>query len=110
MTTYARRGRRAARGPSALGLAGEAVQHSRHVLGAPPEIGQADVLVEGVWSLLKRSIVGSYHHLSVRHLPAYLDEISFRFNNRDNSYLFRDMLLKLIGAESLPYVRLTADS
>lgn len=66
--------------------------------------------VENVWSLLKRSIVGSYHHLSIRHLPAYLDEISFRFNNRNNPYLFRDTLLKLIGAENLPYSALTAGS
>jgi transposase-like protein len=65
--------------------------------------------VEGVWSLLKRSIVGSYHHLSVRHLPAYLDEISFRFNNRNNPYLFRDTLLKLIGAETMPYSELVAE-
>jgi len=64
--------------------------------------------VEGIWSLLKRSIVGSYHHLSVRHLPAYLDEITFRFNNRNNPYLFRDTLLKLIGAENLPYQELVA--
>jgi len=64
--------------------------------------------VEGVWSLLKRSIVSSYHHLSVRHLPAYLDEITFRFNNRNNPYLFRDTLLKLIGAENLPYQELVA--
>jgi transposase-like protein len=52
--------------------------------------------VEGVWSLLKRSVIGSYHQLSVKHLPAYLDEIAFRFNNRDNPYLFRDTLLRLI--------------
>ena len=26
-----------------------------------------------VW--LKRSLTGSYHHLSAKHLPAYLDEI-----------------------------------
>jgi transposase-like protein len=58
--------------------------------------------VEGVWSLLKRSIVGSYHQLSAKHLPAYLDEISFRFNNRDNPYLFRDTLLRLIEGETLP--------
>lgn len=55
----------------------------------------------GAWR--GRPIVGSYHHLSARHLPAYLDEMAFRFNNRDNPYLFRDTLMKLIGAESLPY-------
>jgi len=64
--------------------------------------------IEGVWALFKRSIVGSYHHLSVRHLPAYLDELAFRFNNRNNPYLFRDTLMKLLGAETLPYQELTA--
>lgn len=63
--------------------------------------------VEGVWSLLKRSVVGTYHQLSAKHLPAYLDEISFRFNNRDNVYLFRDTLLRLIDGETLPFAELT---
>jgi len=58
--------------------------------------------VEGVWSLLKRSVVGTYHQMSVKHLPAYLDEIAFRFNNRDNPYLFRDTLLRMIDGETLP--------
>lgn len=62
--------------------------------------------IEGVWSLLKRSIVGSYHQLSAKHLPAYLDEVSFRYNNRDNAYLFRDTLMALIGAEAMPYQEL----
>ena len=66
--------------------------------------------IEGVWSLFKRSIVGSYHHLSAKHLDAYPDEMAFRFNNRHNQYLFRDTLLKLIGAESLPYQLLIAQS
>lgn len=63
--------------------------------------------VEGIWSLLKRSIVGSYHKVSVKHLDAYLDELEWRFNNRDNPYLFRDTLLKLIKSENLPYEKLT---
>ena len=54
--------------------------------------------VEGVWSLLKRSIVGSYHKVSVKHLDSYLDELEWRFNNRENPYLFRDTMLKLIQA------------
>jgi transposase-like protein len=62
--------------------------------------------VEGVFSLFKRSIIGAHHRLSVKHLPAYLDEHAFRFNNRRNPYLFRDTILKLIGAETLPYQRL----
>ena len=56
--------------------------------------------IEGVWSLFKRSIVGSYHHLSAKHLDAYLDEMAFRFNNRHNQYLFRDTLMKLLAAKT----------
>lgn len=62
--------------------------------------------VEGVWSLLKRSVVGTYHQLSAKHLPAYLDEIAFRFNNRDNNYLFRDTVLRMVEGETLPYAQL----
>jgi transposase-like protein len=59
--------------------------------------------VEGVWSLLKRSVVGTYHQLSTKHLPAYLDEIAFRFNNRENPWLFRDTVLRLLDEEPLRY-------
>jgi hypothetical protein len=62
--------------------------------------------VEGVWSLLKRSIVGTYHQLSAKHLPAYLDEIAFRFNNRENPWLFRDTVLRLLDEEPLRYKKL----
>jgi transposase-like protein len=63
--------------------------------------------VESVWSLLKRSIVGSYHHVSKKHFDSYLDELEWRFSNRHNPYLFRDTLLKLINSENLPYQKLT---
>jgi transposase-like protein len=62
--------------------------------------------IEGVWSLFKRGVVGTYHQLSAKHLPAYLDEMAFRFNNRDNAYLFRDTLLRMIEGETLPYAEL----
>jgi len=64
--------------------------------------------IESAWSLLKRSIVGSYHQLSAKHLPAYLDEMEWRFKNRENNYLFRDTLSQLVSSESLPYAELTA--
>jgi transposase-like protein len=61
---------------------------------------------ESVWSLFKRSVIGSYHQVSVKHLPAYLDELEWRFNNRENPYLYRDTLLKLVEADTLPYQEL----
>ena len=63
--------------------------------------------IESVWSLLDRSIIGSYHQLSAKHLSAYLDEISFRFNNRENPFLFRDTLIALVNADPLTYWDLT---
>ena len=52
------------------------------------------------FGLLKRSIIGSYHHLSVKHRQAYLDELAFRYNNRENPFLFRDQM-RAVMAQSL---------
>jgi transposase-like protein len=64
--------------------------------------------IESAFSLLKRGIIGSWHKVSAKHLAAYLDEMTFRFNNRDNPYLFRDTMMKLIDAPVLEYKKLTA--
>jgi transposase-like protein len=57
--------------------------------------------VESAFSLLKRGIVGTWHKVSAKHLPAYLDEMCFRFNNRKNPFLFRDTLTKMIQSPNL---------
>jgi transposase-like protein len=62
--------------------------------------------VENVWSLFKRSVIGSYHQVSVKHLPAYLDELEWRYNNRNNPFLFRDTIVALVEADALPYRKL----
>jgi transposase-like protein len=64
--------------------------------------------VESAFSLLKRGIVGTWHKVSAKHLPAYLDEMCFRFNNRKNPYLFRDTLTKMVQTPNLEYKELTA--
>ncbi len=38
--------------------------------------------VEGVFSLLKRGVMGTFHSVSKKHLPNYLNEFEFRFNTR----------------------------
>ena len=37
---------------------------------------------ENYFSILKRGINGTYHHVSEAHLPRYLAEFDFRYNNR----------------------------
>jgi len=62
--------------------------------------------MEGVWSLFKRSIVGSYHQVSAKHLDAYLDEFEWRFNQRENPYLFRDTLIRLVKSPKMEFKEL----
>jgi hypothetical protein len=50
------------------------------------------------------------HQVSEKHLDRYLDELEFRFNNRDTPYLFRDTLLRLIASENLEYKELVKSS
>lgn len=38
--------------------------------------------VEGYFSILKRGIIGVYHHCERQHLRRYLAEFNFRYNNR----------------------------
>jgi transposase len=38
--------------------------------------------IEGFWGQLKTSIRGTYHSVSKKHLQAYIDEFSFRYNHR----------------------------
>ena len=52
--------------------------------------------------------MGTWHKVSAKHLPAYLDEMWFGFNHRKNQFLFRDTMLKLIDSPNLEYKQLTA--
>lgn len=36
--------------------------------------------IEGVFALLKRGLIGVYHHASPKHLGRYVDEFAFRLN------------------------------
>jgi ISXO2-like transposase domain len=64
--------------------------------------------VESAFSLLKRGIMGSWHKISAKHLPAYLAEMEFRFNRRKRSDLFLDTLRHMVTAPVLTFEKLTA--
>ena len=40
--------------------------------------------VENYFSILKRGITGTYHHVSQQHLKRYLAEFDFRYNERSS--------------------------
>jgi transposase-like protein len=64
--------------------------------------------VESAFSLFKRGIVGSWHKVSPKHLAAYLNEMTFRFNRRKNPDLFIDTLRHMVTADPLTFEKLTA--
>ena len=64
--------------------------------------------IEGVWSLFKRSIVGSFHKISAKHLDRYLEELEWRFNNRENCHIFRDTMKRIVNTGTLTYRDLVA--
>lgn len=62
-----------------LGLLHDYVTHSKG------EYVRGDVYtnsLEGFWSQLKRSINGTYHSVSIKHLQSYVDEFAFRYSFR----------------------------
>jgi transposase-like protein len=94
--------------PPAYKSLGTAYQHES-VMHHRDEWVRGDVhtnSVESAWSLFKRSIVGSFHQISRKHMDAYLDEFEWRFNNRQNPFLFRDTLCRLLASPKMEYKEL----
>ena len=55
-------------------------------------------LAENWFSLLKRGVMGTFHHVSEQHLDRYVSEFQFRFNNRKVEDSVR-AVLAIRGAE-----------
>ena len=53
--------------------------------------------VESFWAILKRGIIGSFHHVSVQYLQAYVNEFCWRYNNRFNEENFEDLLDRCVA-------------
>jgi transposase-like protein len=67
--------------------------------------------MENYWSLLKRSITGTYVSVEPFHLFRYLDEQSFRFNNRASNDSERFQLaLKQVTGRRVTYEALTGEA
>jgi transposase-like protein len=97
--------------PSALKKAGKGEVKHQTVNHKANVYVDGDVTTNGIesaFSLLKRGILGSWHKVSAKHLPAYLEEMTFRFNRRGRSDLFVDTLRHMVTADPLTFEKLTA--
>ncbi len=67
-------------------IAHRTINHSRSYVEHDLFSGQFGPIhtntIEGVWAILKRAIIGQYHHVSIKYLPLYLKEIVYRYNTR----------------------------
>jgi len=69
--------------------------------------------IESVWAVLKRSINGTWHHVSPKHLGRYVNEATFRLNEGNCEVDTLDRMEALaagIGGKRLRYVDLIADN
>jgi hypothetical protein len=67
------------------------------------------VSLENFWSLLKRGISGTYVSVEPFHLFRYLDEQSFRYNNRklaNDGERFHEAMKRIVG-KRVTYEQLT---
>jgi len=77
--------------------AGEYVRHGHHHSNT----------VENYFSILKRGVIGTYHHVSEAHLARYLSEFDFRYSNRsglgiDDTQRTQEVL-RHVGGKRLTY-------
>jgi transposase-like protein len=63
--------------------------------------------VEGLFSMFKRTVYGTYHQISVKHLDRYCQESTYRYNTRKTKDVdrFMDVMNKTEGR--LTYTKLT---
>lgn len=66
--------------------------------------------VESAFSLFKRGLTGAFHKVSLKHLQRYLDEFSFRFNNRKDANLFGMTVRRMALAGNITYAQLTDEN
>jgi transposase-like protein len=92
----------------AAGISGRRHETIKHKDGVYVDGDVTTNGIESAFSLLKRGIIGSWHKVSAKHLVAYLDEMTFRFNRRNSQTLFLETLQHMITADPLTYEKLTA--
>ena len=66
---------------------------------------------QSLWSLLKRSIYGTWHKVSVKHLSRYVNEVTFQLNEANVRVHTLDRLAAIVEAafeKRITYRRLTA--
>jgi hypothetical protein len=83
-----------------------------HMLHASRHYAKGDIhsnSAENFFSILKRGVIGTYHHWSAAHTHRYLAEFDFRYSTKDATDAERsDKMLRGIVGKRLTYRRTAA--
>jgi|BarGraIncu00222A_1022003.scaffolds.fasta_scaffold01154_13 transposase-like protein len=96
-------------GRVAMSIGGDFDKHQsvNHSAGEYVRGGAHTNTIEGYFSILKRGINGTYHHVSQQHLKRYLAEFDFRYNERQalgvSDEARSDLLIRGIVGKRLTY-------
>ena len=87
--------------------------HGHHAVDHNKEFVRAVIIhtnfAESYHSLLKRGLIGAFHHVSAEHLHRYVDEFSFRWNSRTETDGERtERALRATNGKRLTYKPLVA--
>jgi transposase-like protein len=92
-----------------MGIPAEQHATVNHKLGEYARGNVHTNTVEGYFSILKRGLIGTYHHVSEQHLQRYVNEFDFRYSNREslgvNDEERAATLLKQVSGKRLTYRR-----
>jgi transposase-like protein len=87
------------------------VRHDRRVQGDPARSAKILPWSHVLFSNLKSWLRGTFHGVSKKHMPRYLDEFSYRLNQRwDERALFGSILARALVCPPFPYASLVAES
>jgi transposase-like protein len=86
-------------------------EHEQIILGRPERASKLLPWVHITFSNLKSWLKGTFHSVSKKHLPLYLQEFCFRLNRRwDEPGIFLRLLRRLTFASPLSYRQLVAEA
>lgn len=57
--------------------------------------------IESFWAIVKRGLIGQYHQVSPKHLPRYVSEFVFKYNNRNEDDMFETLVKNSVTPTSL---------
>ena len=97
--------------PSYLPFSTQGIRHDRRVEAHRTRASEILPWVHVVFTNLKAWLRGTFHGVSKKHMPRYLDEFVYRFNRRwREDELFRFVLSRAAHGDPLPYHQLIAES